>query len=114
VFSCASRQDFCSVRARGCSTTVPSDELGYRWVYRETSPHCRRDPDFQARILELQGRLDTDCHAAVGLFFSVSVSVAFPSLDLPGRSRRRLAAGVQLGGLGLKIGRNLGHLGRNL
>jgi hypothetical protein len=41
----------------------PADELSYRWAYRETSPHCRRDSDWQTRIVELQGMLDTDGHA---------------------------------------------------
>jgi hypothetical protein len=40
-----------------------ADELGYRWVYRETSLHCRRAPAWQARIAALQERLDTDGHA---------------------------------------------------
>jgi hypothetical protein len=36
----------------------PADELGYRFLYRESSPHCRRDPAWSARIAELQSHLD--------------------------------------------------------
>jgi hypothetical protein len=41
----------------------PADELACRWVYRELSPHCRRDPDWQARIAELQAALGVNDHA---------------------------------------------------
>ena len=36
----------------------PSDELAYRWAYADHSAHCRRDPDWQARIEELKRQLD--------------------------------------------------------
>jgi hypothetical protein len=41
----------------------PADELACRWLYRELSAHCRRDPDWQARIAELQAALGVNDHA---------------------------------------------------
>jgi hypothetical protein len=37
----------------------PADELAYRYVCRETPPHCLRDPDWQARIADLKLRGST-------------------------------------------------------
>jgi hypothetical protein len=41
----------------------PADELAYRWAYREHSPHCRRDPAWRARMVEIQAQLDDHGHA---------------------------------------------------
>jgi hypothetical protein len=38
----------------------PADELAYRYVYRENSSYCRRDPAWSERIAELQEQLDVD------------------------------------------------------
>jgi hypothetical protein len=37
-----------------------ADELACRYLYRENSKHCRRDPAWSARIAELEGQLDVD------------------------------------------------------
>jgi hypothetical protein len=37
---------------------APVDELAYRYLLRDHSPHCRRDPVWKARIAELEERLD--------------------------------------------------------
>jgi hypothetical protein len=38
----------------------PATELAHRYIYRESSQHCRRDPTWRARIVELQGQVDLD------------------------------------------------------
>jgi hypothetical protein len=42
---------------------APVDELAYRYLLRDHSPHCRRDPGWKARIAEIEGRLDADGRA---------------------------------------------------
>jgi hypothetical protein len=37
---------------------APAEELAYRYLLRDHSRHCRQDPVWNARIAELEGRLD--------------------------------------------------------
>jgi hypothetical protein len=45
------------------SGLAPADELAYRYLYRDHSTHCRRDPAWRVRIAGLEGRLDSDGRA---------------------------------------------------
>jgi hypothetical protein len=38
----------------------PADELAYRYLYRENSSCCRRDPAWSERIATLEAQLDVD------------------------------------------------------
>jgi hypothetical protein len=42
---------------------APEDELAYRYLFRDHSPHCRRDPLWNARIAVLEEQLDADGRA---------------------------------------------------
>jgi hypothetical protein len=42
---------------------APADELAYRYLLRDHSPHCRRDPLWKARIAVLEGQLDATARA---------------------------------------------------
>jgi hypothetical protein len=42
---------------------APADELAYRYFYQQRSVHCRRDPLWKARIVELEGQLDAEGRA---------------------------------------------------
>jgi hypothetical protein len=47
------------LEARLCGL-APADELAYRYLYRDHSVHCRRDPAWRGRIAELEAQLDVD------------------------------------------------------
>jgi hypothetical protein len=42
---------------------APAGELAYRYLFRDHSPHCRRDPLWNARIAVLEEQLDADGRA---------------------------------------------------
>jgi hypothetical protein len=42
---------------------APIDELAYRYLLRDHSPHCRRDAAWKARIAFLEGQLGADGRA---------------------------------------------------
>jgi hypothetical protein len=50
------------VEAKLCAL-APVDELAYRYLLRDHSPHCKRDPVWKARIAKLEERLDADNRA---------------------------------------------------
>jgi hypothetical protein len=50
------------VEAKLCGL-APADELAYRYLLRDHSPHCRRDPVWKARIAALEGQLDATARA---------------------------------------------------
>jgi hypothetical protein len=45
------------VEAKLCGL-APAEELAYRYFLRDHSRYCRQDPVWNARIAELEGRLD--------------------------------------------------------
>jgi hypothetical protein len=57
----------------------PADELAYRWAYREHSTHCRQDPAWHVRMVELQAQLDAHGQArALTRAYEISGSLAKP------------------------------------
>jgi hypothetical protein len=50
------------VEAKLCGL-APAEELAYRYLLRNRSRHCRRDPVWKARIAALEGQLDATARA---------------------------------------------------